>query len=224
MVVVVALAALTVSASAIATKKTDVKIAKAGVLVIGDFPSGFKASKPDTSSDAAVGKLAKTIPTCRDYAALKKLTDAQTKAKSQDFKDDSRDVSNEVDVFASAGSAHAALALAGKDGVETCLNQLFEKLLTKKSVDDPKSGISAVKVHITRQSVDAGGDESVVYEGSITLTAKDGDHQIGVGFAAIRTGRVVDAMTYQTTGAELTDLLQPLIDACLGRIDAALSK
>ncbi len=207
-----------------AKKTSNTKVAKAGVLVLTDFPTGFAASKPDSSSDAMVATAAKGIPECRDYAAVKKLTDAQVKAKSQDFKDASRTVSNEVDVFVSVASARKTLVLFGNDDVVTCLNQLFEKVLTDQFVNDPSSGVSAVKVDITRQDVDPGGDQSVVYEGSYTITAKDGDTQIGIGFAAIRTGRAVNAVTYQTSSEPLTDLLQPLIDATLGRIDAALSK
>jgi hypothetical protein len=208
---------------AAASKASDTKIAKPGVFVIADFPSGFKAKARDTSSDKANAKLAKSIPECAPYRALQKLSDAQPQAKSQDFEDDSRQISNEVDVFASASSAAKGMALFADPDGETCFNKLFKKVLTAQLAKS-KTKFSSLDVTISRQDVDPGGDQSVVYEGNATVTLADGsDVQFGLGNAAVRVGRAVDAFTYFTSSAPLTDILQPLIDASLGRLQDALA-
>jgi hypothetical protein len=207
-----------------ASKAGDTKIAKAGVFVLNDFPAGFKAKARDTSSDKATAKIAKTIPECGPYRALQKLTDAQPQAKSQEFEDSSRQISNEVDVFASAPAATKALALFADPKGEACFDKLFSKVVTAQLAKS-KTKITSVDVSITRQNVDAGGDESVVYEGSATVTLPNGSQQqFGIGNAAVRVGRAIDDFSYFTSSASLTDILQPLIDASLGRLDAALAK
>lgn len=204
------------------SRSADTKIAKSGVLVIDDFPSGFKAKARDTSSDKATAKIAKTIPECASYRALQKLTDAQPQAKSQDFEDSSRQISNEVDVFASAPAATKAMALFADPDGEACFDKLFQKVLTAQFAKS-KTKVASVDVAITRQNVDAGGDESVVYEGSATVTLPGGSQQqFGLGNAAVRVGRAVDDFTYFTSSAPLTDILQPLLDASLGRLQDAL--
>lgn len=216
---VVAVGLLTGGAGA-ASKTADAKLAKAGVLTSGDFPDGFRGKARDTSSDKANAKLAKSIPACTPYRALQKLTDAQPQAKSQEFEDDSRQISNEVDVFGSVSAAKKAMALFANADVETCLNTLFEKVLVSQL---GKSQVESVDVAISRQDVDPGGDDSVVYEGNATVNGTDGSQQsFGLGQAAVRVGRGVDAFSYFTSEASLTDILQPLIDASLGRLEDAL--
>ncbi|MFI5048097.1 MAG: hypothetical protein ACHQIG_13605 [Acidimicrobiia bacterium] len=205
----------------------DRKIAKAGVLLSSDFPAGF-AGKPSTAeSDAAVAKLAKGIPACAQYTALKKATDQQPQAKSLEYEDSTRQVSNEVDVFPSAAAAGGALALYAKKSVPTCLDRLFTKLLTQTYAKDPqtKGKIAGIKVTITPQAVSGLGDNSVVYEGNAQITGKDGTtQQIGLGNAAVLAGRAVSDFTYVTTGAGLNEVLQPAVVASVARLRDALSR
>jgi hypothetical protein len=218
----VVLGLLAGGAGAASRRPADTKIAKSGVLVIGDFPAGFTAKAPDTSSDKATAKIAKTIPECAPYRALQKLTDAQPHAKSREFEDSSRQISNEVDVFVSASAATKALALFADPNGEACLNNLFKQVLTAQ-LTKSQTAFTSVDVAITRQDVDPGGDESVVYEGSATVTLPDTSQQLfGIGNAAVRVGRAVNDLTYFTSSAPLADILQPLLEASLGRLQDAL--
>ena len=162
----------------------------------------------------------------RAYVTLHELTGAQPKAKSRNFEDDTRQVSNEVDVFKSTKAATAALALYGKDSVPKCLETLFTKLLTQQfaTQKSTKGKIASVKVTIGRQSIPGLGDASVIYEGRALVTGKDGSsQQIGLGNAAVQVGRAVSDYTYTTTNADLTEILQPAIEASVGRLQTALN-
>jgi hypothetical protein len=215
-----------VSSASAASVSADQQLAKAGVLKLTDFPEGFESKAPSDSSNAAVAKLAKGIRSCAAYVALQKLTDAQPKASSRNFEDDTRQVSNEVDVFKSAAGARSALALYAKTSVPTCLNLLFKKLLTQEFAKDPKTKgkIAGVTVKIEPQAVSGLGDDSVVYEGNAQIALNDGSsQQIGLGNAAVLVGRAVSDYTYITSGADLTEILQPTIDASVARLRTSLT-
>ena len=58
-----------------------------------------------------------------------------------------------------------------------------------------------------------------------TLTASDqSTAKIGIGVAAVQVGRAVDAVTYRTTGEDLTEILTPAIDASAARLRTALAR
>ena len=212
-----AIAASPAAPAGAATRSGDKQIAEAGTFVVTDFPAGFVSSRATPSSSAENIKLAKGVPGCAPYIALQKLTDVQPQATSLDFKDDSRTVSNEVDVFKTERAAAAALALYAKPSTVSCLQKLFKKQFAK----DPK--VESVSITLDRQDIAGLGDDSVVYEGNVVLTATDGSTaKIGVGNAAVRVGRAVDDVTYLTTSADLTEILTPAIDASVARLQDAL--
>jgi hypothetical protein len=217
------IASLAMSASAAGDSK-DVQLAKTGVLVPTDFPAGWTSEKATGLSDAAIIKLASPISSCSKYVALKKLTHATPKANSPEFSDQSRQISNEVDVFSSPAKAGAAVTLYGSKSVATCLERVFTKVFTQQLAKEPntKGKVKSVMVTLEAQSIAALGEQNVVYEGNVQVSLKDGTtEQIGLGNAAVRVGRVVDDFTYQTTDAPLTDVLGTLVDASLARVQAA---
>jgi len=224
LVVVTSVASAANAANTASTSDTDA--AKAGVVVAADFPAGFTGKASSSASTAQLAKLAQGISSCKGYAALQKVIDAQPRAKSRDFSDGSRDVSNEVDVFATDAKASAALARYGDASVPTCLEQLLGKVLTQQYAKDQstKGKIRSVVVTLSPQDVSGLGDSSVVYEGSARITGKDGSVvQVGLGNAAVQVGRAVSDYTYTTSGADLTTVLQPAIDQSVTRLRAALT-
>ena len=121
-----------------------------------------------------------------------------------------RTISNEVDVFKTERAANDALALFAKPSMVSCLQQLFKKQLAQ----DPKTKgkIDSVSITLDRQDIAGLGDDSVVYEGNMTITGTDSSTtQVGIGNAAVRVGRAVDDVTYLTTSAPLTDVVSPAI-------------
>ncbi len=197
-------------------------MARAGVFIASDFPASFQTRPGSNSSTSDTVRLAKGVDGCGPYVTLLKASISLPQARSSRFGDAARSVSNEVDVYASERAASAALTLYAKSSVVGCLENLVEKQL----LQDPKTRASLddVVAKIDRQDIARLGDDSVVYEGGVVLTAPDGSKsQIGVGSAVVRVGRAVDVVTYTTSGTDLTDLLTPAIDASVARLRAALA-
>lgn len=225
--VLAALAAVAALSCAMATtvaasQNADTAMARAGVFVVSDFPAGFEAQPASNASTSDTLRLAKGVDGCGPYVTLLKASIPLPQAKSPRFGDANRSVSNEVDVYPSERAAGAALTLYAKSSVVGCI----ENLLEKQVLQDPKrrASLDDVVAKIDRQDIAGLGDDSVVYEGSIVLTANDGStSQIGVGSAAVRVGRAVDVAAYTTTGGDLTDLLTPAIDASVARLRAAVA-
>jgi hypothetical protein len=216
----------TASTATALSNSGDVQLAKAGLVQTSDFPTGFKDTAPDNSSDAAVAKAAQGVPECAAYSKLQKLTHAQPQAKSPDFDDASRSVSNKVDMFKSTAAASAALKLYGNASVPVCLDKLFTKLLTQQFAKQKSTTgkVKGVKVTIEQQPITGLGDDSVIYEGNALVTLKDGTtQQLGLGNAAVQVGRAVSDFTYTTTDADLTEILQPAIESSVARLQTALT-
>jgi hypothetical protein len=227
LVAVVVAASMGVAAAAAgsgaASPTRDDALARAGVFVAGDFPPGFTAAAPSTTSHNDNLRLAKGVDGCSPYVALQKSLVSLPQARSSSFGDGARTVSNEVDVFDSAKAASAALVLYARPSVVGCLEGIFEKQFRQ----DPKLHpvLDDVVVDLDRQDIAGLGDESVEYEGVITLTGSDGStDKIGIGSAAVRVGRTIDVIVYSTTGDALTDILTPAIDSSVTRVRGALSR
>jgi hypothetical protein len=219
---VVVCALLAANAGA-ATPGNDTAVARMGVFVVGDFPQGFKGSDDVQKSHADNIRLAKGVAGCGPYVTLQRSVTTLPQARSQQFVDATRSVGNEVDVFPGDRAASAALVLYGKSSIVGCL----ENLLEKQTRQDPKlqSSLADVVVSLERQDIVGLGDDSVVYEGDVVLTAKDGSRkQVGVGSAAVRVGRAVDVATYTTESDPLSEILSPALDASVARLRAALAK
>jgi hypothetical protein len=226
---IVALVVVSVVVAATATGATgtsaalDDALARAGVFVADDFPAGFTASAPSSTSHNDNLRLAKGVDGCRPYVSLQKTLVSLPQARSSSFGDDDRSVSNEVDVFDSVKDASAALVLYAKPSVVGCLEHIFEKQLRQ----DPKLGpmLDDVTVELDRQDIAGLGDDSIEYEGTITLTGTDGStRRIGIGSAAVRVGRTADVVVYSTTGDALTDVLTAAIDASVTRLRTVLAQ
>jgi hypothetical protein len=217
------LTAITATAAGAASQSGDTAIARAGAFVATDVPDGFEPTAPSDQSHADNIRLAKGVEGCGPYVTLQKSVASLPQVKSSRFADATRAVGNEVDVFPSERAATAALVLYAKSSVVGCLENLFEK----QTLQDPKSraGLDDVVVDLDRQDIARLGDYSVVYEGSMTFTGTDGSTtKVGIGSAAVRVGRIVDVVTYTTTGDDLTEVLTPAIEASVLRVRSALAR
>jgi hypothetical protein len=222
-VAIVVVVSFASSAAGAASQSADAASTRAGVFVASDFPPGFSASAASTKSHTDNIRLAKGVDGCGPYVALQKSLTPLPQAKSPQFDNGMHTVSNEVDVFPSDRAASAALVLYAKSSVVGCLESLFEKQARQDPA--PQGSLDDVVVDLDRQDIAGLGDDSVVYEGTIVLTGTDGSTtQVGIGSAAVRVGRVADVVVYSTTGADLTDVLTPAIDASVSRLRAAQTK
>jgi hypothetical protein len=211
------------TAASAASQAGDTSVARSGVLVASDFPAGFTASAASTKTHADTIRLAKLVDGCAPYISLQKAVTPLPQAKSPRFGDGARDIGNEVDVFPTERGAAAALVMYSKPSVVGCLEHLFEK---QTRLDPSQRGsLDDVVVKLDRQDIAGLGDDSVVYEGNLTLTGTDGStRQLRIGSAVVRVGRVVDVVTYTTTGDSLTDVLASAIDSSVARLRSALTR
>jgi hypothetical protein len=226
LVIVCALATLTAfvaTAAGAASQSTDTAIARAGSFVASDFPDGFEPAPSSEKSHADTIRLAKGVDGCAPYVTLQKTLLSLPQVKSSRFDDGSRSIGNEIDVFGSERAARTALGLYAKSSVVGCLESLFETQL-RQEAEDP-AALEDLVVQLDRQDIAGLGDDSIVYEGSVAVTGADGSQsQLGIGIAAVRVGRAVDAVNYSTTGDDLTDVLTPAIDASVARLRLALAR
>ena len=187
-----------------------------------DFPAGFTAQ--GTSSPAAeIVKSAKGIDGCAPYVSILKTAMPLPQSKSVWFGDGSRTVGNDVVVYAADRAADGALTLYARPSMVGCIENLAEK--TVRQNPNLNASLDDVTATLDRQDIAGLGDESVIYEGNVTVTNDDGSTvQIGVGTAAVRVGRAVDVVSYNTTGGDLTEVLTPLIDASVTRLRTALAR
>jgi hypothetical protein len=208
-----------------ATSSADQAIAQAGVLVAGDFPSGWVQKPHDSSGDAATAKAAAKISSCKQFAAFTKANKKNPRAVSPDFDLGQASVSNTVALFSSAQSATAALAAFRNSSVAPCLNSLFSVLLKAQLAKDKTVGsqIKSIKSQVALASGVQGGDEAVAYEGPVVVTLKNGQATtIDVGYATIRDGRAVNGYSY-TTDSDISTVLTNAVNSSNNRLVAALA-
>lgn len=211
------------TASGAASQNRDTAIARAGTFVASDFPAGFQVKPASSSTTVENLRLAQGVAGCGPYTTLQKQVLGLPQAKSSRFADSTRTIGNDVEVFPSARAASAALHLYAKPSVVGCLEALAEKQLRQDP--DVRDRVDDVTASLHRQDIAGLGDDSVVYEGTIVITATDGStSQVGVGRAAVQVGRAVDVVSYTTTEDDLTDVVAPAIDASSTRLRAALGR
>ncbi len=211
----VTFASLSFAAHAATTgQPSDAQIAKQGVLVASDFPSGWTQKKASSSSDAATEKVASKIADCKQYIVFEKALKNLPRAKSPDFDFQTSSISNTADVFKNAKSATAAMNVFGSAKTESCINKLFSKLVTTKDVT-VAGRIKPVQLNV--------GDQSIGYAGPITVTPKGGPAQtFGVSLFAIRTGRGVNAYNY-FADSDQSSVLTAAVDSSMTRFQAAFA-
>jgi hypothetical protein len=196
---------------------SDKQIATAGVLVASDLPATYTQSARDTSSDAATKKLAAKIAACKKLVAFMSATDKSPEAKSDDFNQGQTQIDNTVTVFPTAAKAKAAVSAYANTGVPACFGQLVSKIAQQaggKATADIKK-VSDVSV----------GDQSIAYEGPVTITESDGTTStLGFGNLVVRVGRGVAVYSYNhDANTSITDDLKNAIGSSGGRLQAALA-
>jgi hypothetical protein len=214
-----------IPAGAASTSTSDRAIARAGVLVRTDFPSGWKQGPRSDSSDAELEAKAKNIDACKPFIAFSKVNRANPHATSPNFDHSQSNVTNAVSVYPSDAKAVAAMRTFSDTRVPRCLERLFTtvfrgELAKKKSV---AKQVTSVTTHIAPIDGVRIGDEAVVYQGTVDVSLKGGTTQtIGLGVLSIRTGRAIDGYSW-TSDTDISAALQPAIVTSIDRLQKAES-
>jgi hypothetical protein len=210
--------------SAGASVAGDKSVAKAGVLTADDFAPGWQQERPDPV-DRDVERIARGIPSCRGYLAVRTAAHKNPRAKSQDFVQGDDEVSNTVNVFSAERAATGALDEIRKPSIERCLRTVFDKVISANIAEDPatRKQIESVEVEVGRSDVPAVGDEALAFEIVVRVLTKTGDAtDLYLVQEFVRVGRAIASFNFQATGQPLTDTAG-YIDASVGRLRTALA-
>jgi hypothetical protein len=184
-----------------ASKADDVKTARTGVLIASDFPAGWSGTRANSPSDAAVIKRASSIKDCKNYVALRKLTQALPKAHSLDYSDGSTStMSNVVNAFATTGKMNAAMKLFSSSTIASCLEQYTQKAVgSKGTVTLTPADISGLGADTVGYTADIADSSGTVVDQLLTF--------------AVPVGRYISAYTVEVQSS----------DAPIATIDAAVN-
>jgi hypothetical protein len=217
-----ALAALPTATAAAATSARD--RAKAGVLVLADFPSGWTQHQQAKISDAKVIVLASKIVQCKPFVEFSKANRASPRVESPDFEQGQASVSNRVTVYPSTAKATTAMDTVSDGRLPAC----FEKLYTAETkVELAKSKNATRVVSISAKIAPVPGvrigDQVVVYQGAVDVGLKNGTSQAtDVGYLWVRVGDAVGSYLY-LSNTDISAALQPAIVKSVKRLQDAQS-
>lgn len=218
-------AALVVSTAMPAGAASDRTVARAGVIVKQDVPSAWTSRPPDNSGDKALAKAAAGIPTCREYLAVRKSTDAATNAESRTFTDGANELSNKVWVFPNAAKAKKTFASMESSTVAGCFTTLFQSVLEATLGKDPS--VSDVQVSVDQETNLAGlaGDEKVAYGGPVLVTNTDGTvDTILLANFLVRSGRSILSFSVLGPADPQGNFATTFSDPAQEAIDDAISR
>ena len=196
---------------------SDKEIATAGVIVASDLPATYTQSARDATSDAKTTKLATKIPACKKVVAFMSAVKKNTEVKSDDFDQGQTSIDNTVTIFPNEAKAKVAVTAYAATGVPACFAQLLGKVAKQAG---GKATVDIKKV----QDVSA-GDQSVAYEGPVTLTEPDGSTTTqAFGNLVIRVGRGVAVYSYNHDAqTSITAELKDAVSSSGGRLQSALA-
>jgi hypothetical protein len=199
-------------------------VARAGVLVLTDFPSGWTRSPRTVDTDTLDAAAAK-VKACVPYRAFIDANRRNPRAKSLDFDLQTSQVNNTVSIYPSTRKAVAAMHTFSDRRVPRCLRTLLgstfrEEFTRKKAV---ARQLASIRTTVTVVPGVVIGDDAVAYQGAVDIALKDGTTQtIGFGLVAARVGDALSGYTW-TSVTDISAALQPAIVTSVGRLQAAQS-
>lgn len=215
------------AAAAGASKATDQKIAETGMLEPEDLPATWSQGLRDPNSDKTTDYAAKRISECKQYVEFRKEVRSlkHARAFSIGYTQGRNSLANTVNVFEAPSDAKAMMAKFADKSVPTCVQKLFAVLLRVQldSQQSTANQVSNINVNVTPSDVGHYGDDTIAYEGNVTVTLKSGDTvTFGLGNTAIRVGRAVADYSYEIFDASAVAALTPAVQSSIARLQAAL--
>jgi hypothetical protein len=204
---------------------SDQQLARAGVLVASDFPTGWTQHARAKTPDAALDAAAARIPSCKPFLVFSKVNRKNPRAKSPNFDRGQSNVTNTVSVFASTAKAEAAMGTFSDPRMPDCLQELFESVYEQQLKHDAKTGAQVTSVTTAIAAVPEVhiGDQAVAYQGTVDVGLKNGTTEtVGLGFAAARVGQAVSGFAW-SSDTDISATLQPAIVASVKRLQDAQS-
>jgi hypothetical protein len=213
------------AAPSAAATGSDQQIARAGVLVQSDFPTGWTTSARAKTPDAELDAAAARVGSCKPFLAFSRANKKNPRAESPNFDHEQSNVTNTVSVYPSETTAKASIHTFSDSRMPKCLQKLFNAEYGKQLRKDERtaSQVKTVTTSIAQVPDVRIGDEAVAYQGTVDVGFKDGSTQtIGIGFAATRVGDAVAGYSW-TSDSDISATLQPAIVTSVSRLQDAQS-
>ena len=199
---------VTAGAGPASAGSNDQAIADAGIIEAGDMPATWSSSPQDRSSVKKNLAVAKRTKGCTQYVKFAVANEATTKAESDDYELDGQQLSNLSYVHKSEAVATKLMESLQDPSVVGCLQAVLEKGIKTEILKDKdaRRQIDDVTLELGETTLDEIADDQVAYEGTLTITLKDGSEQeIDVALVALRAYRVI--LTYSISAPpDATDI------------------
>lgn len=223
LVVALVIGATSGAAASGATTANAKQVAQAGLLRLSDFPTGWKQSPRESSSDKELDARAAKIASCTAFLAVSKANKKNPRATSPAFDQAQAHVTNTVSVYPSAAKATVTMHTFADAKLPDCLDKLFSAEFKAQLAEKPQVAkqLGSVKADVGRLDGVEIGDEAVAYEGTIDVGLKDGTvTTIGLAIIAVRVDNAIAAYSY-TADTDISAALQPAIVSSVSRLQDA---
>ena len=218
-VTVAVLAALTSAApTGAATNKADMTRARAALLRTGDVPSGFTRKPGDTSNEDQA--FSSDNPDCRQYSSLLKVAKKTRTGKAAvEFHGTTQEeIDENTDLWRSSAPLKAQLAAFSSPAMGRCLEAELTRTI-EQGIDDPSV---ALNVDVARSTVPKVGDQRGGWDVNISFAVGDVEQHLLASFVAVRVGRGVALLSFETQGT-LVDKRDQVVRTAAKRLRAAVS-
>jgi hypothetical protein len=191
------------------TKATDLALAKQGLVVLSDFPTGWKASGKITSGSGSSAD----VPSDKIAACLgvpKAEISAQWPTEnSPDFGNASgaSTVDDEVQVFPTAARARTDFSTFSNARTPGCVESVLGPVLRQAAEKGGGAGASVGTITATRQSFPAVGDQSGEIELQVPLKASSVHITLYIDLVVITEGRLETTLSLDGTGSPFDQTL-----------------
>jgi hypothetical protein len=181
----------------------DLALARQGLVVLSDFPTGWTASGKITSGGGStagvpVAKLASCIG----------ISDAELDSNyptenSPTFADPTGDltVSDQVEAFPSSAGARSDFSTFSSAKTPTCLASVLGPAIRKQAQQGAGSGITVGTIASSRLTFPSVGDESGEMELQVPLTTPKGSTTLYLDLVVIIDGRLETTLSLTSPGA-----------------------
>jgi len=196
----------------------DLAIAKGSVLVIADFPSGWRTQRASSKDlDQAYAETRQ----CKSFVKTRaKARSNNAHADAPEFaQGDQMYVDNTVFVFADDQAAtKAAIQTFSSDDYKSCLTAALKKTIEAR-LNKRNVHFEDVKVDVGDLSADQVGDATAAQQAVVTVTQRNGlQTTLYADLEEIRVGRAVALFGFQNAYSSFPDLKTSLIDAVITRL------
>lgn len=205
-------------------------VMRAGLLTSADVPAGFTAGKSSKTSTAKTLAKAGSIPACGPYVAEQRALTNLPVQYSKDFTEkggatgNDNKLSNRVVAYASTSAAGAAYAVYASPSLGTCMQDLFNQLISQEvaSLVKPGTPTPTVTATVATASVPPAGQATVAYQVHLSVALNGTKVTANFYIQAVRQGTYLVTYVMEEFQSLPTGTLATAVSGSMGRLEAAM--